>query len=47
MGNRPHCDVSRWPVFMRQQGPRPISSGGAWWSKAYSPFFRGRDHSRV
>lgn len=29
------------------KGPRPISSGGAWWRKAYSPFFRGRDHSRV
>lgn len=38
---------SWWPIFERQQGPRPISSDGAWWSKAYSPFLRGRDHSRV
>jgi hypothetical protein len=34
-------------LFMSSTKPHPGTPGGSWWSVAYSPFFRGRDHSRV
>jgi hypothetical protein len=37
----------RWlHIVSNRKKPRPICSGGAW-RETYSPFFRGRDHSRV